>query len=50
MLIVIIFLLICHFFLQSLGKSREMRSVVGRNERKGVELSNAIGTFLINDA
>ena len=37
------------FFLQELGKSREMRAVVGHNGREGVELSHAIGIFLIND-
>ena len=37
------------FYLQQLGKSREMRVVFRHKERKGVELSHAIGTFLIND-
>ena len=42
------FYLYAIFFLQYLGKSWEMRDVVGHNERKGVDLSHAIGTFLIN--
>ena len=36
-------------FLQLLNKSREMRAVVEHNGRKGVELSHAIGIFLIYD-
>ena len=34
MLNVTIVLLICHFLFQELGKSREMRAVVGHNGRK----------------
>ena len=37
------------FFPQLLCKSREMRTVVGHNGRKGVELSHAKRKFLIYD-
>ena len=47
MLSVIIFYLYAIFFPQLLGKSGEMRAVVRHNRRKGVELSLAIGTFLL---
>ena len=36
-------------FLNNSGKLREMRVVAWHKGRKGIELSYAIGTFLIND-
>ena len=49
MLNFIIFYSVAIFFLQYLGKSKETRAFVWHNGRKGVDLSQAIGIFLIND-
>ena len=45
----VILSLLVIFFLQLLGKSGEIKPFVGQNGRKWVELSHAIGIFLLND-